>query len=138
MLVKCVTNNINKLDDEPVRVRLAKTVNLDFGDSSLAIGEVYTVFAIEIWEDKGTVVYLDTCKGLDFPHPYHIELFDVVDNTIPADWCIGLKKSVLGVTIKIISFPEWVNDDCFYERLIDGDDAAAAAAVAIYRQRSGR
>ena len=130
MRVKCIANDVDKLNAVEVRKRLAESIHLDGADRSLVVGNTYTVFAVAQWSDGGIRVYLHTIEESDHPRPYPLEMFDMVDPALPANWCVSFEQQPFGVAIKRISFPEWANDDHFYERLVDGDEAA----IAIYRR----
>lgn len=131
MLVQCITNDIDKLSSESVRKRLAESTHLDGGDADLVISNTYPVYAIENWSDGGLRVYLHTVIESDHPYPYPLEMFSVIDSLFPAHWCVSFEQRPSGMVVKQISFPEWVNDDHFYEKLVDGDEEA----IAIYKLR---
>lgn len=131
MRVKCFVNDISKLNDATLKRRLAESIHREGADEDLVIGSNYVVLGIDRWSDGGLRVYLHTVEESDYPYPYPIEMFEVVDSTVPTGWCVTFEQQPLGVGIKRIGFPEWVNDDSFYERLVDGDEAA----IAIYKHR---
>lgn len=131
MRVRCVANDVGKLSDSMIKRRLAESIHREGSDEDLVIGSTHAVLAIDRWCDGGIRVYLHTVEENDYPYPYPIEMFEVIDSTVPADWCVTFEQQPLGMGIKRISFPEWANDDTFYERLVDGDEAA----IAIYKHR---
>lgn len=128
MRVKCIANNVNSIKETEAKSRLLKTIHYEYGDSSLIVGCVYTVIAISYWNDDGIRIYLQTVSE-NYPHPYPIEFFNIIDNNISEGWCIRFGKNSLDTYIEVVSFPEWVNDDTFYERLLDEDKEA----IAIYK-----
>lgn len=131
MQVRCKTNNVNKLSNLAVRDRLRESIRLEEADTDLIVGKTYPVLAIDKWQDEGIRIYLHTVEESDHPYPYPVEMFEVIDQSIPEGWCIRFEYQQSGLTIKRISFPEWANGGDFYERLVDGD----AAAIATYRQQ---
>lgn len=120
MRVKCLTNDINLLNNPLVHNRLHKSVHIDGELTDLSPGEIYNVLAIEE-RDKGVWVFLHTVEESDYPYPYPIELFEVVDNCMNANWCIKFEQLSNKSFVKIISFSEWTNDPLFYEKLVNGD-----------------
>lgn len=123
MRVKCLTNDINLLNDPLVHSRLQKSIHIDGELTDLSLGGIYNVLAIEE-RDKGVWIFLHTVEESDYPYPYPIELFEVVDNYLNANWCIKFELLSNKSFVKIISFSEWANDSHFYEKLINGDTKA--------------
>ncbi|MBQ1784247.1 MAG: hypothetical protein II007_15840 [Gammaproteobacteria bacterium] len=134
MYVRCIANDVAKLDNELVKMRLADSIRREGQDEDLLLGATYKVVAIERWGDGGIRVYLHTVEENDYPYPYPIEMFDVIEPTIPMGWCVSLEQYDCGMYIKRIGFPEWANDGSFYERLVDGDEEA----VAVYKNYQHR
>ena len=126
MRVKCIANDVGRLDDVVVRKRLALSIHLDGADEDLVIGSTYFVFALARWNDGGIWIYLNTVDESEHPYPYPLEMFDVIDSALSANWCVNFEQLSSGKALKRISFPEWANDDCFYEKLVDGDKTAMA------------
>lgn len=124
MLVRCTANSLDTLPDCRVRERLRQSIHLEGPDPLLVIGEVYQVVAIASWQDDGIRLYLHTVAESDHPYPYPIEMFEVVDPSLPVGWCIGFGRSEDGVCIEWIGFQEWAADPHFFEKLVDGDEAA--------------
>jgi hypothetical protein len=131
MLVQCITNNFRELPDLSVRNRLAESIHIEGGDEDLVVGKNYEVFALEQWSDGGIRVVEDS----DYPYPFPLEMFSVVDPAFPVDWSVAFEKRSLGLVVKRISYSEWCSDDRYYEKLVDGDEDA----IANYRaHRSAR
>ncbi len=129
MRVKCIANDVNKLTSAEVRKRLTRSIHLEGADQDLVIGHIYFVVAIAQWDDGGVRIYLHTIEENNYPYPYPLEMFDVIEPSLPTNWCLSFEQQPLGLVITRISFPEWANDEHFYERLVDGDKAA----IAIYK-----
>lgn len=131
MLVRCITNIVDKLPAPAVKARLRQSIHREGPDEDLTIGQTYPVLAIARWQDGGIRVYLHTVADNDHPYPYPVEMFEVVDASLPAGWSLHFGQCPDGMTIERIGFPEWAKDDQFFEKLVDGDDAT----IAIYRQQ---
>jgi hypothetical protein len=133
MRVRCIANVVGKLSDSAVRNRLVESIHLEGPDRDLVIGEIYAVVAITRWKDGGIHVYLHTIEVSEHPYPYPLEMFEVVDSSVPVGWCVGFKPGPDGLFIDCIGFAEWVDDSGFFERLVDGEQDAVSAYA---RQRS--
>ncbi|NLG02111.1 MAG: hypothetical protein GX565_18450 [Lentisphaerae bacterium] len=131
MLVRCITNIVDKLPASAVKARLRQSIHREGPDEDLIVGQTYPVLAIARWQDGGIRVYLHTVADNDHPYPYPVEMFEVVDASLPPEWTLGFGQYPDGTTIERIGFPEWVKDDRFYEKLVDGDDAT----IAVYRHQ---
>ena len=70
---------------------------------------------------------MHTFEEDDYPQSYPMEFFKIIDDTIPSGWIIKFENSPEQTTIKRITFREWANDDCFYEKLIEGDEKSVNA-----------
>jgi hypothetical protein len=124
MRVKCLTSSIDQLKDIAVRNRLSEWIHLDGPDDNLIIGKCYPVIALMGDTIDGFKVCLHTVDKSDYPYPYPIEFFEVIDSTFPDNSCIGVEQGPSGKYGIRISFAEWANDDQFYERLVDGEEKA--------------
>lgn len=129
MRVLCIANSVIDLDDEIVRTRLNRSIHRETADMDLDVGKYYNVVAIEE-RDGGLWLFLHTVESNDYPYPYPAEKFEFIDTSIPSGWSIKLEKCESGLIIKRISFPEWADDDYFYEKLVDGD----SEVIAIYQK----
>lgn len=121
MKVKCISNKISDIPEDSLR-KIRKFINID-EFQELEIGEIYDVFAIEFFHHQ--FIYIESIEGMGFPSRYPMDLFEIDDNTIRDDWVIG-NLDISGCTMTLISFREWVEDNCFYERLVDGDEKTSA------------
>lgn len=135
MRVKCLTNNINLLNDPLVYSRLQKSIHLDGELTDLSLGEIYNVLAIEE-RDEGVWIFLHTVEESDYPYPYPIELFEVIDNYLNSNWCIKFEMLTNKSFVKILSFSEWTNDSLFYEKLVNGDTKAITIYLEHYDSTS--
>ena len=131
MRVKCKYNNVSDIPDSAVRERLPESIQCENLDEDLIVGNVYAVVALARWNDGGVRVYLHTVKESDFPYPYPLEMFDVVDPAIPENWNLSFVSLPGRVEVKMMGFSEWTADNQFYEKLVDGDECA----IAIYKKK---
>lgn len=129
MRVVCKKNDLNLITEPEVKKRLSRSIRIQGPTDSYDIGNEYTVQAIGEM-GGGLWFYLETVQD-DCPYPCPIEMFEIIDNSIPEGWCIKFHNGNIGTQLQIMTFPEWVNDDVFYERLIDSDPEA----VAIYKSK---
>lgn len=121
MIVRCIHSNIKTVSQEQVKARLLRSINLGNDDPDLKMGHEYYVQALSLWRDGGIRIYLHTVEMSSYPRPYPIELFTMVDDHLPSGWRISIVSPEDGDRIHCIGFSEWVLDDSFYERLVDGD-----------------
>ena len=71
----------------------------------------------------------------EYPKQYPISFFDIVDATISADWVAGKGEAFPSVSRKVFALlapKEWVNNERFYEALVDGEPEAVAAFKKMY------
>ena len=127
MKVQCRINNLNEIPDKETRNRLSECIHRQGPDEDLIVGEIYNVFALARWSDGGLRVYLHTIAESDHPNPYPLEMFEIVDATLPPNWLVNFEQQQGGLAVKLISFVEWHGDGQFYEKLVDGDEQAIAA-----------
>ena len=124
MKAMCIENDITKCDSRDLARALSSSINIQCFDE-LSIGEGYDVLAIEQRQDD-VWLYLDV-DGLPYPSPYPAELFRLSDPSIPEGWSVSIKVRDGVPYIYRLSFSAWADDDEFYEKLINDDDAALAA-----------
>jgi hypothetical protein len=129
MRVKCIANSVSTLDSPALRDRLNRSIHLDGPLSDLDLGKIYNVIALQE-SDGGVWLMLHTVEESDHPYPYPVEMFEVLDPALPADWCVNFAWHENGLFVKRISFPEWANDAQFYERLLNGD----GPTISIYQK----
>jgi hypothetical protein len=72
----------------------------------------------------GIWIYIET-SGRDYPFPYPIEFFEIVDSSIPVHWLIAAPYRPGSAAI--ITFEKWVRDHDFYEKLLNDSPASVSA-----------
>jgi hypothetical protein len=87
-------------------------------------GRTYVVFALTIYLGVAWYYVFDD-DGHPWPTWVPAPLFEVVDGGIPPSWMVGYFNFGRDDQYPILSFPEWAQDHTYYERLVDGDEAAA-------------
>lgn len=115
MRVKVIFNDLQQLS-ESTRRRLSESIRYDGPISSLELGKEYLVVAIAAWKD-GLRFYIHD-EDIDHPTPWPAEFFSVADGATPSNWRVCDKAN----GEYLISFQEWIADETFYERLINGDE----------------
>ena len=126
MEVKCIYNSLDQLNYQYAKL-LTSIVQSDGIFTDLEIGKIYDVLALEYQDDIGLVVYIRTVAGTWFPTPYPIGLFKLENNEIMPGWRFAVSYDSGKPLIKIMSFPDWVDTDHYYERLVEGDRHATSA-----------
>lgn len=124
MIVKCEINDLRVISEETTKKRLYESIHLDNLSEYFEVGQQFQVQALEnMW--GGIWVYLHVDDDDSYPRPFPAEFFSVVDNSIVEGW--GIKWFIENGAIKIkrLSFKEWVEDDFFYEKLLNGDVEAS-------------
>lgn len=96
----------------------------------VTVGRTYAVFAVTIFLGLAWYYILDD-DGNSWPTWIPAPLFDVIDGGLPASWKIGYFKFSRENQYPILSFPEWADDQTFYERLVDGE----ATATQVFNDR---
>lgn len=78
MKVTCIANRGKDLLPESLEIRNSKT------EYHLQIGKLYVVYGISLW--RGRLSYLVSDAPHDSPNWYPIELFKIVDHSLPSNW----------------------------------------------------
>lgn len=99
-------------------------------DFPVTLSRTYAVFAVTIYLGMAWY-YIFNDDGHPWPTWTPAPLFEVVDGAVPASWRLGYFNFSRENQYPILSFPEWAEDHTFYERLVDGDEAA----VRVFNER---
>ncbi len=127
MIVKCVSNDVAMVTGLMAGARVRRWVNAEGKYNDLEPGREYQVQAIEYFDDE-LFFYLHSVEVSGYPYPYVSELFQIIDSSLPIGWEVGVDAENGGQRFKRLGFPEWVRDNSFYEKLIDGD----SACISVY------
>jgi len=126
MRVTCIKNSLASIIEDAVRMRLQESIHIEGPNADLGIGQKYVVQAVEARRDGGWWLYLHTVPASGWPYPYPAEFFQIDDNAIPTNWSLRSEFVDGQFTVKRLTFPDWANNDTFYEQLVDGDSIAEA------------
>lgn len=113
-----------------IREQIAKyspTTNADDFWVPLTAGRVYVVHAVAFVNSDVHYLVLDDDE-LPWPMRYCAAAFEFVDSRIPDSWSFGFTPTHADHHA-LLSFPEWVSDQYFYDRLTKGDPDAVEAFV---------
>jgi hypothetical protein len=127
MLVKCIRNSVSTLASDEASARTKAWTNSEGKYADLEIDKIYPVEAIE-YIDNGIFYYLHSVDASEHPYPYASEFFGIENSSLPESWDLSLRAESGLTRLKRLTFPEWANDDLFFEKLVDGDPEC----VAIY------
>ena len=113
MRVKCIKNNSELVGNWWKN-------NSSSLEDILTIDKYYTVYGLIFSEN--TVYYELLTIHSKYTFSYPSFLFEIVDNRLSKEFCIGTIETGENKIIPFISFKEWVNDSGFYARLVDRED----------------
>ena len=126
MLIQCVTNNTNQVSSQlPLDQELRQSKDASTGLRDISIGTLYTVYAVHISVNNRTSYFItdNNYGALWYPISYESFFFDVIDDRVSSCWALGLQgnnsKLKKGSEV-LITFKEWVNEEMFFEDLVDG------------------
>lgn len=131
MKVVCRINNLNNISNPYTLDRLKKYISKPDGDVDLDVGREYKVYGVVFWDNRPWL-YLCTEDYDEYPKPFSLEFFDVVDDTLSPHWKLSSFSQGEYKAATSLVFGEWAKDPNFYEKLIDGD-SEAIATFAKYR-----
>src|SRR5215203_5279103 len=114
MLLKCIGNNVSTLASEEAKARIKNWTNSEGEYIDLEIGRAYIAQAVEHL-DGGIFYYLHSVDVSEHPYPYAVEFFEIEDSSIPTHWEVSFKDESGIRKFNRLSFPEWANDDLFFE-----------------------
>jgi hypothetical protein len=129
--VRCVTKSAKDL---PKDIRLERiwgnSENIADRSFALTVGKEYIVYGVTI--TLGHVWYYICDEDfVYYPVWNPASLFEITDSSLPQSWRVRFDKEQDGHEERfLLSFPEWVNDKYFYDKLTDGN----AAEVEIFNR----
>src|SRR5689334_4820407 len=116
MRIECLTARADALPEQYLSPRAGLTSAKVF--QALTPGKEYIVYAIG-WRKGGLQFYVSDDDNLSYPHGYPAPLFRITDNSLSSQFRLVHWPDHEDYEV-LISFPEWVNDPYFYDRLTDG------------------
>lgn len=103
MKIKCISNKKSSYD----------------GQFHIEECKEYTTYALSVFDD--TMCFCICDEVYDFyPLWYSSILFEITDNRLSRFWIGGCREEKNRI-LPFLSFPEWVKDPYFFEKLIEGD-----------------
>jgi hypothetical protein len=134
MLVKCIVDDVLDIKDAIQKEKLQKYLHKSGRYETLEVNREYVVQAIERWDfhddchDDCWYYYLHTINSHHYPRPYPVEFFIILDNTLPIGWKVKFITREGMLKMERLSFPEWADDNTFFEKLLEYDDPDAMLA----------
>jgi len=121
MKLRCRINNLKNILDVNSRERIGRYVCLSDGELDLVVGGEYVVYGLAFW-DGCPWVYICPEDYDEYPKPYPIELFEIIDNRLSTCWKLSyFSSNKKGIMNTMLVFEEWSMSPGFYEGLVDGD-----------------
>ena len=128
MLVRSQHTTLNALrrESNALSSELDRWWGRDTKALDLTAGKTYVVYAVGV--EDGWLFYYVAPDSYDadmqYPHPYHAALFDVVEARVSTEWVLGVERVWEPIRRMLMTFPEWAMDHPgFYARLVDGSDS---------------
>lgn len=115
MKVKCIANNYAGLSERSKKA--GRDLNVIF---HVTVGDVYTVYGVNLWR-RGTLSYLTMNAANSLPIWTPAELFEVVEDKLPADWYykfLGVSDDYLNA---VWGYKELVQNPKHYTGLVGED-----------------
>lgn len=113
MLIKCLYN-------ESFKVQNWKKYNTVPLEEVLEVNKYYTVYGIIFGLNDG-LHYEILTEHDRYTKDYPASLFEIIDNRLSSFFVIGNSITGNGDVVPFISFREWVMDNNYFEKLVDGD-----------------
>jgi hypothetical protein len=129
MKVRCISKSAKDLPKDVRPGRIGRSLETD-RSFALIVAKEYVVYSVTIY--LGHVWYY-ICDEDFFYYPVWnpASLFEITDSSLPESWRVRFDKEQDGHEERcLLSFPEWVNDKYFYDKLTDGN----AAEVEIFNR----
>lgn len=118
MIAKCISNKGVDLPENYLDSRrgYTKSTVLNF----LEVGHSYVIYALCVREDQ---VWFYVCEDEDDEYPVArpAPLFELTDPRLPTTWMASYKPDYMEAQL-FISSVEWIQEEAFYEKLVDGSE----------------
>ncbi len=118
MIVRCLANRGTGLGEPDHGLYFT-----DAAKFSLVVGKDYPAHGMAMYK-RGLIVLVQAETGS--PKWYPVELFEVVDGTLPADWRFATRDEGATGTQAIWGYPELVDDPGHKDALIEREPDALA------------
>ena len=126
MYVRCVSNNLKSINARSAIGReLYQSVRTHGRALDITVGQTYTVYAIAIrncypWY----FISDDSSDRPSYPIAHAAAFFIETDVRVSSCWTVGFRGANMkdeGMKEVLFAFKEWVDDEMFFEHLIDGN-----------------
>ena len=122
MKVICKTNKIDNSFTQDTATRLERYISISDSELDIEIGKEYTVYGIEFW-DNCPWIYICADSYDEYPKPFALDFFEITEQKLSSYWVLNSKDTYNKKVKTQLVFCEWADDDSFYEKLIDEDEA---------------
>ncbi|MEI7050702.1 hypothetical protein WCL09_09950 [Pseudomonas koreensis] len=122
MKVRCKTNKIDNSFTQDTATRLERYISISDSELDIEIGKEYTVYGIEFW-DNCPWIYICADSYDEYPKPFALDFFEITEQKLSSYWVLNSKDTYNKKVKTQFVFCEWADDDSFYEKLIDEDEA---------------
>ncbi|UVK86559.1 hypothetical protein LOY52_16920 [Pseudomonas sp. B21-051] len=122
MKVRCKTNKIDNSFTQDTATRLERYISISDSELDIKIGKEYTVYGIEFW-DNCPWIYICADSYDEYPKPFALDFFEITEQKLSSYWVLNSKDTYNKKVKTQLVFCEWADDDSFYEKLIDEDEA---------------
>jgi len=122
MKVRCKTNKIDNSFTQDTATRLERYISISDSELDIEIGKEYTVYGIEFW-DNCPWIYICADSYDEYPKPFALDFFEITEQKLSSYWVLNSKDTHNKKVKTQLVFCEWADDDSFYEKLIDEDEA---------------
>ncbi|PHH39607.1 MULTISPECIES: hypothetical protein [Pseudomonas] len=122
MKVRCKTNKIDNTFTQDTATRLERYISISDSELDIEIGKEYTVYGIEFW-DNCPWIYICADSYDEYPKPFALDFFEITEQKLSSYWVLNSKDTYNKKVKTQLVFCEWADDDSFYEKLIDEDEA---------------
>jgi hypothetical protein len=122
MLIECIANDTSLINYWPITASPL--------ESLLNVGTIYQVYGLYLGETVFYEILLTEYDDHTIEFPSF--LFKVIDNRLSSFFALGsserlkVQGSENREKVHFVTFPEWANDNTFFDKLIDGDKEVQA------------
>ncbi len=113
MLIKCISNRLNKIENEFLRNKVRSRYSHEDYELDIEISKIYDVYGMSISKD-GVEFFICTSDDDRYPITYHEVFFEIIEDTISSNWSYDFKYNYIVPGI-------WKNTPMFYENLLNGE-----------------
>ncbi|MCI5211035.1 MAG: hypothetical protein D3910_20125 [Candidatus Electrothrix sp. ATG2] len=123
MIVKCVENNIDKMEINSSLLAMMKSHWIGGSEGVLHLKKNKYYVVLGITYKNGYPMYFVCDERFSYyPMAYVFSAFDVYDSRISKYWryAVSLNEKTKSIYSRLV-FPQWADDDFYYDRLVDNN-----------------